>query len=93
MADYFGIEGGSGVLVTRVEDESTAARAGLRAGDVITAVGEHPVADVRSLRRQLAAGRAGEDIVITVVRDGMETQLTAEFEAPEGAGRRARIPI
>ena len=94
MADYFGVEGGSGVLITGVEDESAAARAGLRAGDVITAVAEHPVADVRSLRRRLAAAPAGEDIVITVVRDGMETQVTAEFEVSEdGAGRRARIPI
>ena len=93
MADFFGIEGGAGVLITSVEDESAAARAGLRAGDVITAVGEHPVAAVGSLRRRLAADQAGGEVVITVVRDGMEMQVSPQFEASEGAGRRVRIPI
>ncbi|MCY4659784.1 MAG: PDZ domain-containing protein [Acidobacteria bacterium] len=91
LADYFGIDGGSGVLITSVEDESAAARAGLRAGDVITAVGEHPVADVPALRRRLAAEPAAGDVAITVVRDGSETRVTAEFDASEGTNGGARI--
>ena len=93
MADYFGIDGGSGVLITSVEDESAAARAGLRAGDVITAIGEHPVADVRALRRRLAAETAAGDVVLTVVRDRRETRVTAEFDASEGTRGGARIRI
>jgi serine protease Do len=38
LADYFGITGGKGVLVTSVTDDGPAAKAGLKAGDVITAV-------------------------------------------------------
>ena len=93
LADYFGIESGSGVLITSVEEGSAAARAGLRAGDVITAVGEHEIADVRALRRRLSAGAAGADVVLTVVRDGMETRVTAQLEAPEREGRRERVRI
>ncbi len=93
MADYFGIDGGAGVLITSVEDESAAARAGLRAGDVITAVGEHPVADVPALRRRLAAEPAAGDVVITFVRDGSETRVTAELDASEGTNSGARIRI
>ena len=93
LADYFGIEGGSGVLITSVEEGSAAARAGLRAGDVVTAVGEHEVADVRALRRRLSAGADDVDVVLTVVRDGMETRVTAQLEAPEREGRRGRVRI
>ena len=39
LADYFGITGGKGVLVTSVTDDGPAAKAGVRAGDVITADG------------------------------------------------------
>src|SRR3982750_2205646 len=38
LADYFGITGGKGVLVTSVTDDGPAAKAGVRAGDVITAI-------------------------------------------------------
>ena len=93
LADYFGIESGSGVLITSVVEGSAAARAGLRAGDVITAFGEHEIADVRALRRRLSAGAADGDVVLTVVRDGMETRVTARLEAPEREGRRERVRI
>lgn len=93
LAAYFGIESGSGVLIASVEEGSAAARAGLRAGDVITAVGEHEVADLRALRRRLSAGAADEDVVLTVVRDGMETRVTAQLEAPEQGGRPERVRI
>ena len=93
MADYFGLEGGSGVLVTSVEAGSVAERAGLRAGDVITAVGEQAVDDVRDLRRRLATVAAGGETVLAIVRERTEMQLTAEFDASEPERRRSRIPI
>ena len=93
MADYFGLEGGSGVLVTNVEAGSVAERAGLRAGDVITAFGEQAVDDVRDLRRRLATVAAGGETVLAIVRERTEMQLTAEFDASEPERRRSRIPI
>ncbi|HET9527703.1 MAG TPA: PDZ domain-containing protein, partial [Pyrinomonadaceae bacterium] len=38
LADYFGITGGKGVLVTSVTEDGPAATAGVKAGDVITAI-------------------------------------------------------
>src|SRR6266404_736593 len=38
LAEYFGITDGRGVLVTSVSADSPAAKAGIKAGDVITAI-------------------------------------------------------
>jgi len=63
---YFGVE--SGVLVTNVLDLSPAAGAGLRAGDVITAVGSEAAATVMQLRVLLT--QAAFPVELTVVRQG-----------------------
>jgi len=45
----------SGVVVTQVESNSTAARAGLQTGDIILAVNRVPIGSVAELREQLAS--------------------------------------
>jgi len=62
----------SGAFVGRVRAGSAAEQAGLRQGDVITALGGQPIiqaADVHKLVSQLPAGR---DVPLTYVRDGQE---------------------
>ena len=63
-----------GVLVTAVEGGSIAAMQRLRAGDVVTAVGDVAVADIQSLAAALSAATDG--ISLTVLRDG-ETETIA----------------
>ncbi len=58
----------TGVLVTAVEGGSTAAMRQLRAGDVVTAVGDVAVADIRALAAAMAATTDG--LSLTVLRDG-----------------------
>lgn len=57
-----------GVLVTAVEGGSIAAMQQLRAGDVVTAVGDVAVADIQTLAAALSAATDG--ISLTVLRDG-----------------------
>ncbi len=76
LAEYFGA--GAGVLVEHVDEDTTGAAAGLRAGDVITAIGGNAVDDLGALRRQLARLEPGAAFDITIVRDRAETSLTAE---------------
>lgn len=86
LADYFGVS--AGVLVRHVEEDTVAAAAGLRAGDVITAIDGEAVEDVGALRRRVSALDPGASFAIAIVREGAGMSLPAELE--EEAERRPR---
>lgn len=79
LADYFGAS--SGVLVSAVADNSPAARAGLKAGDVITSVNGVSVRWRGDLMRQLVDGTDSREVTIGIVRDKKESTLKATIEA------------
>ena len=83
LAEYFGTD--AGVLVEHVDDGTTGAAAGLRAGDVITAVDGDAVDDLAALRRRLARLEPDAAFGITIVRDRTETSLTVEPPQEEEA--------
>ena len=70
IAASLGLDGTEGVIVARVQPGSPAAAARLKPGDVITAVNEAPVDDMRTLSRMIAAVDAGTSATLTVWRDG-----------------------
>ncbi len=67
----------TGALVSSVEPGSAAARAGLRPGDVVVAVGGQSVADANALHNTIGLLRPGQATQMTVLRDGRPMQLTA----------------
>jgi serine protease Do len=77
LATYFGAPGG--VLVSRVDDGSPAARAGIKPGDVIANVNNEPVKSRQDLLRALR-GSTDEDVTIGVVREKKEMALKAKLE-------------
>jgi C-terminal processing protease CtpA/Prc len=80
LRDYFGVEKGKGVLVTRVADNSPAAKAGLRAGDVILSVDGKEVGTRGSITAALAGlgDRASAQVVF--VRGRVQQTTTVVFE-------------
>lgn len=72
LEQYFGV--GSGVLVTEVMGFSPAAGAGLRAGDVITAVSSESAGTVMELRVLLT--QADYPVELTIVRQGDRLKIT-----------------
>jgi len=66
-----------GVRITGVRAGSPAEQAGLKAGDVITAIGAKVVANLYDMTDALRSHQAGDTVVIVVKRDGAEQQVTA----------------
>ncbi|MBL8835332.1 MAG: DegQ family serine endoprotease [Alphaproteobacteria bacterium] len=85
-----------GIVVSDVQPDSPAARAGLQQGDVVTAVNGAPVRAPRDLARAVADTRPGQALRLTVSRDGQERQLAATIAAnPAGqqvADARGAVP-
>jgi serine protease Do/serine protease DegQ len=66
-----------GALVSQVVDGSAAEKAGIKAGDVITAVNGKPVKDAGALRNQIGLLRIGDKVDISLMRDGKPRRVTA----------------
>lgn len=77
LGSYFGTE--RGVLVLRISPETPAARAGLRAGDVVQRAGGAEVASARELQRAIQGSDDGE-LQLDVLRDGKPVQLRLRWQ-------------
>jgi len=84
LADYFGVA--DGILVTSVNENSAAAKAGLKAGDVITAVDGEKVDSPGDISRAINKKQDGS-VTLTIVRDRNTKTITVTPEKPAaGAG-------
>lgn len=70
-----------GAYVESVTENSSGALAGLRAGDVITAVNGVGIAGVEDLSGELKNYRASDTATLTVYRSGRSLELTISFDA------------
>jgi len=76
-----GLPDRDGVLVQVVQDDSPAARAGLRGGDLITDAGGRPVTDVDDLHAVVDALEEGQSLPLGVVRGAEELSVSVTFGA------------
>ncbi len=79
LAEFFGVPGGEGVLVTSVNENSPAAKSGLKAGDVITDVDGQKVNDSGDISRGINKKTEG-DVTLTVIRDRGQRMMTVTPE-------------
>jgi serine protease Do len=75
LGEFFGAKGGNGVLVRSVEKGSVAAKAGLRAGDIIVRVNGEAVTDVSDFSHALRSHQGGTASV-GVIRDKREQTIS-----------------
>ncbi len=94
LAKSLGLKDVQGALVSAVEADSPAQRAGIERGDVILTFNGEPVSDSNSLRNRVASSQPGSKATVTIVRNGREEArqvVLAELPgkrvaANEGAG-------
>ncbi len=85
LASYFGVSDGTGLLVKSVDENSPAATAGLKAGDVITKVNDDNMASRADWTKALHNNR-GKQVQLTVMRDKKEQKLNLQAGEPKKKG-------
>ncbi|MBI3355189.1 MAG: DegQ family serine endoprotease [Nitrospirae bacterium] len=78
-AKELGLKGnGQGVVVTKVEPDSGAEKAGLMPGDVIREINRQPVKSVKDFEKVSSAVKKGENVLILINRRGAALFLSAK---------------
>ena len=90
LAEYYGLEGKEGVLVTRVYQGDPADKAGIRAKDIITSVDGKPVELAKDLLRIIANAAVGKKTSITLLRDGESEKVSVRLSKRTDSDRLAQ---
>jgi Do/DeqQ family serine protease len=84
LSQAFNLQRPSGVVITSVTDKGPAARAGLKAGDVIVSVGGQAVDDPNAFDYRFTTHELGGRVDLGIVRGGKESKVAVALEtAPE----------
>lgn len=75
IAESIGLSEAQGALVVKPQEGSPGIKAGIKQGDVVTAVNGEPVKDARDLAKKIAAIHPGTKTEITIWRDGKAKTL------------------
>ncbi|MSN26142.1 MAG: Do family serine endopeptidase [Geobacter sp.] len=90
LANSFGLKSTRGALVNDVLKGSPADKAGIKQGDVITALNGAEVKDPAQLQRQVAEAGIGKTVKVTVIRDGKAVELGMVLGNADSAPKKQR---
>lgn len=89
LARSIGAEGVEGAVVSEVQEGSAADKAGIKPGDVITAVNAKAVKSDQALKNAIGFLRVGEKVEISLLRDGKPRRVTAVIAERSEAAKQA----
>jgi serine protease Do/serine protease DegQ len=78
LARAFNIPANQGAVIAQVSPRSAAAKAGLRAGDVVLRVNDRPIRDGGSLRNAIGLLEVGASVQMEILRDGRPLTIKAK---------------
>ncbi len=84
LAQSFGLDRVTGVLVNQVLADGPAAKAGIRRGDILLTLGGKEVRGVRELQLLVASTPAGSTIEVGLLRDGRRQSVQVQVAPQEG---------
>jgi Do/DeqQ family serine protease len=82
LSEALGLDLFRGAVIADIERDSAAERAGLRPGDIVTAVDGRPVRSGADLRNRVGLLRAGTDVELDVLRGDKRHHLKGKIEDP-----------
>ena len=80
MADYYGMDRPRGVLITHVNEDTPAERAGLMDGDIILSVDGREISNPSMLRNVISLSEVGREVDLAIVRDGEEKNVSVKLD-------------
>jgi serine protease Do len=86
LAKSFGLESDKGALITSVEKDTTAEKAGLKAGDVIVEYDGKQISEGSELPRYVAATPVDKKVRIVIYRDGVKKEVSLVVGALKDKG-------
>jgi Do/DeqQ family serine protease len=81
LSQYLNLTDKKGVLIKHVMPKSPAVRSGLVAGDIILTIGSLRISDTEDYKSALKGAAAGDEIVITFLRKGVEKSARVKSSA------------
>lgn len=91
IADSMGLKNTDGALVAEPQSGSPAVKAGIKAGDVITAVNGEKIGNARELARRIGSLAPGNSVKLTLLQGGSEKTVNVTLgELPAQVEARAR---
>ncbi|MGB8131417.1 MAG: Do family serine endopeptidase [Candidatus Angelobacter sp.] len=79
-ASFFHLNNASGALISQVDSDSPAAKAGVKVGDVITELNGKKMENSGQLQAAISSQRPGNKVTLTVMRDGKSLNLPVTLE-------------
>lgn len=70
-----------GLAVEEVSKDSGAEKAGMKKGDILTAIADKPVKEIEALGKMLSEMKSGTDVKVTLLREGKKTELDVKLSA------------
>jgi serine protease Do len=80
LAKAMKVDAQRGAFVSQVMPNSSAAKAGVKAGDVIVSLNDKPISSFAALRAQVGTMPVGSKLTLGLLRDGKPTSVTLELQ-------------
>jgi len=75
LAESFGLEKPMGALITQIDENSAAAKGGLKVGDIVVSANKTPITISSDLPHLIGNLKAGDTVNLEIIRDGKRRNL------------------